>query len=88
LGVKEKNMGYTEEQIVKFQQEYTNVCQGFQDLMLQTVVGKGVKSLFLTFDKREEIKTVIFNDCPTRRQSRSQPSGLLRLSFSLHDFKS
>ena len=31
-------MGYTEEQIEKFSNEYSNVCQGLQALMLQTVV--------------------------------------------------
>lgn len=31
-------MGYSEEQIDTFQKEYAKVCQGLQDLMLQTVV--------------------------------------------------
>lgn len=46
-------MGYSEAQIEKFYQEYENVCQGLQDLMLQTVVsgqelvGEGVKEHLL-----------------------------------------
>lgn len=46
-------MGYSEEQIIKFDQEYKNVCKGFQNLMLQTVVagqeleGAGVKEHLL-----------------------------------------
>lgn len=46
-------MEYSEEQIIKFQREFENVCQGLQALMLQTVVlgqeldGEGVKEHLL-----------------------------------------